>query len=56
MENVFEKVKTKVALVEAKIEKQRELMKKSQDQMSAALKVTETVKDLIQVLRNHDSH
>ena len=55
MTKVFENAKTKAALVETKIEKQTELMKKSQEQISAALtKVTETVEELIQVLRKHE--
>ncbi|XP_078352471.1 B-box type zinc finger protein ncl-1-like [Oculina patagonica] len=55
MSQVFEKVKTKIGLVETKIEKQTELMKRSQEQISSALtKLTETVEELIQVLREHE--
>lgn len=52
----FERVKAKLVVVETKIKQQVESMKKSDEEISAAEKVTtETVEEIIRVAREHET-
>lgn len=56
MTNGFMRAKAKLATVETKIKQQVDLMKKSEEEISAAEKVmTETVEEIIRIAREHET-